>query len=71
MTNENRITVALLGNPNVGVTSLFNQLTGLHSGVGNYPRVTVGIRKHTIQHNDWEIEFVDLPGIYSLSFRTD
>ncbi len=71
MTNENRITVALLGNPNVGVTSLFNQLTGLHSGIGNYPRVTVGIRKHTIQHNDWEIEFVDLPGIYSLSCRTD
>ena len=66
-----RITVALLGNPNVGVTSLFNKLTGLHSGIGNYPRVTVGIKKQLIQHNDWEVEFVDLPGIYSLSCKTD
>lgn len=71
MTNKNRITVALLGNPNVGVTSLFNQLTGLHSGTGNYPRVTVGIRKHTVLHQGWKIEFVDLPGIYSLSCRTE
>jgi len=71
MVQPNRITIALLGNPNTGSTSLFNQLTGLRSSVGNYPRVTVGIRKHVIKYNDWEIELVDLPGIYSLSCRTE
>jgi len=71
MVDEKRITIALLGNPNTGSTSLFNKLTGLHSSVGNYPRVTVGIRKHTFEYQGWEIQLVDLPGIYSLSCRTD
>lgn len=71
MSDEKRITIALLGNPNTGSTSLFNQLTGLHGSVGNYPRVTVGIRKHTFKYEGWEIQLVDLPGIYSLSCRTD
>lgn len=71
MVDEKRITIALLGNPNTGSTSLFNKLTGLHSSVGNYPRVTVGIRKHTFEYLGWEIQLVDLPGIYSLSCRTD
>ncbi len=71
MTNERSITIALLGNPNVGVTSLFNQLTGKHSGIGNYPRVTVGIKKHSIHHKGWDIQVVDLPGIYSLSCHTE
>lgn len=71
MIDEKRITIAILGNPNTGSTSLFNKLTGLHSSVGNYPRVTVGIRKHVFEYQGWEIELVDLPGIYSLSCRTD
>lgn len=71
MVDDKRITIALLGNPNTGSTSLFNKLTGLHSSVGNYPRVTVGIRKHTFEYQGWEIQLVDLPGIYSLSCRTD
>lgn len=71
MIDEKRITIALLGNPNTGSTSLFNKLTGLHGSVGNYPRVTVGIRKHTFKYEGWEIQLVDLPGIYSLSCRTD
>lgn len=71
MVDEKRITIALLGNPNTGSTSLFNKLTGLHSSVGNYPRVTVGIRKHTFEYLGWEIQLIDLPGIYSLSCRTD
>lgn len=71
MSDEKRITIALLGNPNTGSTSLFNKLTGLHGSVGNYPRVTVGIRKHTFKYEGWEIQLVDLPGIYSLSCRTD
>lgn len=71
MADDKQITIALLGNPNTGTTSLFNQLTGLHGPVGNYPRVTVGIRKHTFEYQGWEIQLVDLPGIYSLSCRTD
>lgn len=71
MVAKKRITIALLGNPNTGSTSLFNKLTGLHSSVGNYPRVTVGIRKHIFEYQGWEIQLVDLPGIYSLSCRTD
>lgn len=71
MADNKQITIALLGNPNTGSTSLFNRLTGLHSSVGNYPRVTVGIRKHTFEYQGWEIQLVDLPGIYSLSCRTD
>lgn len=68
---EKQLKIALLGNPNCGTTSLFNRLTGLKSSTGNYPRVTVGIREHTIQFNGWSLQFVDLPGIYSLSCRTD
>lgn len=71
MADEKRITIALLGNPNTGSTSLFNQLTGLNSSVGNYPRVTVGIRQHIFEYKGWEIQLHDLPGIYSLSCRTD
>ena len=71
MASGKSITVALLGNPNVGVTSLLNQLTGSKSGIGNYPRVTVGIKKQKFLYKGIDILFVDLPGIYSLSCRTE
>lgn len=67
MTNEN-INVALIGNPNVGKTSVFNQLTGLNQQVGNYPGITVekkvGFCKlpYNIKAN-----ILDLPGTYSLN----
>ncbi len=66
--SKQNINVALIGNPNVGKTSVFNQLTGLNQQVGNYPGVTVekkvGFCKlsNTIQAN-----IVDLPGTYSLN----
>ena len=59
-------TIALVGNPNSGKTTLFNQLTGNHQYVGNWPGVTVERKTGTLKGNK-EIEFVDLPGIYSLS----
>lgn len=59
-------TVVLVGNPNSGKTTLFNQLTGNHQYVGNWPGVTVE-RKTGHLKNDKDIRFVDLPGIYSLS----
>ncbi|MBC6991417.1 ferrous iron transport protein B [Hymenobacter sp. BT491] len=59
--------IALIGNPNSGKSSLFNQLTGLNQKVGNFPGVTVdrktGISQLTPQHR---AEIIDLPGTYSL-----
>ena len=59
-------TIALLGNPNVGKTTLFNELTGSKQYVGNWPGVTVEKKSGKIKgHKD--VELVDLPGVYSLS----
>ncbi len=60
------LTFALVGNPNSGKTTLFNQLTGNHQYVGNWPGVTVE-RKTGKLKNDSSIQIVDLPGIYSIS----
>jgi len=61
------ISIALCGNPNSGKTSLFNELTGSHQHVGNWPGVTVEKKKGTVCHEDYAIEVVDLPGTYSLT----
>lgn len=59
-------TVALLGNPNCGKSSLFNQLTGLSQKVGNFPGVTVDKKYGAIRLSDEEeIGLVDFPGTYS------
>ncbi|MFT5087670.1 MAG: ferrous iron transport protein B [Candidatus Latescibacterota bacterium] len=61
-------TLALIGNPNTGKTTLFNALTGLSQQVGNYPGVTVERKIGALQHSDGRsINIVDLPGTYSLS----
>ena len=59
-------TVALVGNPNCGKTTLFNALTGARQKVGNWPGVTVERKSGSITHADRKVEVVDLPGIYSL-----
>ena len=61
------IEVALIGNPNVGKTALFNALTGGHYHVGNWPGVTVERREGRRRFRDKELKFVDLPGVYSLT----
>ena len=61
------IEVALIGNPNVGKTALFNALTGGHYHVGNWPGVTVERREGRRRFRDEELKFVDLPGVYSLT----
>src|SRR5690606_37703911 len=58
--------VALIGNPNVGKTTIFNRLTGLRQKVGNYPGVTVDKRYGQIQLNQEKINIIDLPGTYSI-----
>lgn len=59
--------IALVGNPNAGKTSLFNALTGSHQKVGNYPGVTVEKVSGRTKIGDQEMEFVDVPGLYSLT----
>lgn len=58
--------VALVGNPNVGKTSVFNLLTGLNQKVGNYPGVTVDKKWGHYTHQGTDVELLDLPGIYSI-----
>lgn len=57
------ITIGLLGNPNVGKTTLFNALTGSRQYVGNWPGVTVEKKEGFL---DDDIKIVDLPGIYAM-----
>ena len=62
-----KITVGLAGNANVGKSVVFNQLTGLHQHVGNWPGKTVKKAEGTLVYGGYTIDVVDLPGIYSLS----
>ena len=59
-------TIALVGNPNAGKTTLFNRLSGLHQKTGNYPGITVEKKEGKFVYNSIEYRLIDLPGIYSL-----
>lgn len=61
------INIALIGNPNCGKTSLFNVVSGSHEHVGNYAGVTVDAKSGTMHYRGYRLNFVDLPGTYSLS----
>jgi ferrous iron transport protein B len=60
-------TIGLAGNANVGKSVIFNQLTGLHQHVGNWPGKTIERAEGTLVFEGKEIKIIDLPGIYSLS----
>ena len=61
------VTVAIVGNPNCGKTSLFNALTGARQKVGNWPGVTVDRKEGTFQYDGRQVRVIDLPGVYSLA----
>ena len=63
---SNQITIAIVGNPNCGKTTLFNLLTGAKQKTGNWAGVTVDKKVGCYMYRDWEITVVDLPGNYSL-----
>jgi len=64
------LTIALLGNPNTGKSTLFTALVGVHQRVGNYPGVTVEKKTGSFVYEDRRFEVVDLPGLYSLAARS-
>ena len=71
MPEHKAIKVALVGNPNTGKTSLFNQLTGLKQKVGNYPGITVDKKVGKAKlSDDYFASIVDLPGTYSINPTT-
>ncbi len=61
------ITIALVGNPNCGKTSLFNFASGAHERVGNYSGVTVDAKEGFTDFEGYRLRLVDLPGTYSLT----
>ncbi|NDW09113.1 ferrous iron transport protein B [Dysgonomonas sp. 520] len=64
------ITVALVGNPNAGKTTLFNLASGGHERVGNYGGVTVDSKEGKLKHAGYKFNIIDLPGTYSISAYT-
>lgn len=66
-TKENKNIIALLGNPNVGKTTLFNSLTGLRQHTGNWPGKTVSNAEGKLKTKNKTYNLIDLPGIYSLN----
>lgn len=61
------LTIGLIGNPNAGKTTLFNQLTGAHQRVGNWAGVTVEQKVGYFSTIKYDVKLVDLPGTYSLT----
>ena len=65
-----KLTVALLGNPNTGKSTLFSAIAGIPTRIGNYPGVTVEEKVGTFLHRGHTIELIDLPGTYSLNAKS-
>lgn len=68
--DDRAINIVLVGNPNSGKTSIFNYISGSRENVGNYPGVTVDVKRTQFRYKDYLIRLVDLPGTYSISAFT-
>jgi len=68
---KDSIVVALVGQPNVGKSTIYNQLTGANQRVGNWPGKTVEIAWAKVKVNSQSVIIVDLPGTYALSGYTE
>lgn len=64
--NNRKITVLLVGNPNVGKSALFNSMTGKYVAVSNYPGTTVEVTEGVVYKSGCEIKIIDTPGMYSM-----
>ena len=67
ITKNSKNLIALLGNPNVGKSTLFNTLTGLRQHTGNWPGKTVSNAEGEFTYKNKTYNLIDLPGIYSLN----
>jgi ferrous iron transport protein B len=70
MSQRSTYTVALIGNPNTGKSTLFSALAGVRQRVGNYPGVTVEKKVGSMPLGNGRCELIDLPGTYSLAPRS-
>ncbi|MCR4663060.1 MAG: ferrous iron transport protein B [Endomicrobiaceae bacterium] len=71
MESLKKVKICLAGNPNSGKSSLFNNITGLRQHVGNYPGITVEKKEAFVTKNGYELQIIDLPGIYGLSASSE
>ncbi len=71
MSGKTEYTIAFVGNPNSGKSTLFNALTGARQQIGNWPGVTVERVEGSYLFNDIKYSLIDLPGIYSLTPNTE
>ena len=69
--NKNGYTIALAGNPNVGKSTIFNSLTGMHQHTGNWPGKTVANATGECLYKNNNFLFVDIPGTYSIMSNSE
>lgn len=69
--DEKIIKVALIGQPNVGKSTIFNHFTGLNQHIGNWPGKTVEKKSGVVSYEDYKIKITDLPGTYSLTSNSE